>query len=105
MRGGGALTLSVFIVDLTSIGGAVSVGLGVILWVWVAGPSRLDVTIMVMEAVEVTGVSLTSTNHGRQSAVLLQVPDIHSKVMIYVGCSSDPSVYFVVCIFTIEKHL
>ena len=63
MRGGGALTLSVFDVDLTSVGGMVSLGLNV---VWVAGPLRVDATTMLMEAVEVTGVSLTSTNHERQ---------------------------------------
>ena len=71
MRGGGALTLSVFDVDLTSVGGVVSVGVHILLWVQVAGPSSMDVTTMLMEALEVTGVSLTSTNHDRQSASLL----------------------------------
>ena len=42
-----------------------------------------------MEALEVTGVSLTSTNHERQSAALLWAPDIQSKVMLYVVNSSD----------------
>ena len=63
MRGGGALTLSVMDVDLTSVGGVVSVGVHVLLWVQVEGPSRLDVTTMLMELLKVTGVSLTSTNH------------------------------------------
>ena len=81
MRGAGAFTLSVFDVVLTSVGGVVSVGVCVLLWVQVAGPSGVDVSNMLMEAVVVTGVSLTSTNHERQSATLLQAPDIHSKVM------------------------
>ena len=79
MKGGGALTLSVYDVDLT---------ISVLLQVWVAGPSRVDVTTMLMEALEVTGVSLTSTNCERQSAALLQAPDIHSKVMSHVLSSS-----------------
>ena len=63
-RGGGALTLSVFDVDLTSVGGVVSVGLSVLCCrCWVAGLSRVDVTTMLMETLEVTGVSLMSTNH------------------------------------------
>ena len=71
-----------FNVDLKSVSGVVSVGVHVSLWVWVAGPSRVDVTTMLMESLEVTGVSLTSTNCDRQSAALLQAPDIHSKVML-----------------------
>ena len=89
MRGGGALTLSVFHVDITSVGGVVSLGVSVLLWMLVAGPSRVNVTTMLMEALEVTGVSLTSTNYERQSAALLWAPDIHSKVMLYVADSSD----------------
>ena len=54
-----------------------------------AGPSGVDVINMLMEAVEVTGVFLTSTNHEKQSAALLQVPDIHSKVMLEGMSSSD----------------
>ena len=46
VRGGGALTLSVFHVDLTSVGGVVSVGVSVLPWVWVAESSRVDVTTM-----------------------------------------------------------
>ena len=51
----GALTVSVFNVDvdLTSAGGVVSVGVSVLLQMWVAGPSRVDVTTMLMEALEV----------------------------------------------------
>ena len=49
----------------------VSVGLHVLLQVWVAGPFGVDVTNMLMQAVEVTGAPLTSTNHERQSAALL----------------------------------
>ena len=82
MRGGGAFTLSVVDVVLTFVGYVVLVGLCVLLQVWVAGPSGVDVTNLLMEAVEVTGVSVTSTNHERQSAALLWAPDIHSKVML-----------------------
>ena len=82
MRGGGAFTLLVFHMVLTSVGGVVSVGLHVLLQVWVAGPSGVDVTNMLMEAVEVSGVSLTSANCVRQSAALSWAPDIYSKVML-----------------------
>ena len=82
VRGGGAFTFSVFNVFLTSVGGVVSVGVCLLLWVWVAGSSVMDVTNMLMEAVKITGLSLTSTNHGRQSAALVGTPDIHSKVML-----------------------
>ena len=44
---------------------------------------------MLIEVLEVTGVSLTSTNHERQSAASFWDPDIHSKVMLYVVSSSD----------------
>ena len=48
MRGGGVLTVSVFDVDmdLTSADGVVSVGVSVLLQVWMAGPPRVDVTTM-----------------------------------------------------------
>ena len=46
-----------------------------LLQVWVAGLSRVDVTNMLMEVMEVTGVPLTSINHERQSAALLWTPD------------------------------
>ena len=62
MGGGGALTLSVFNVDLTSAGGIVSVGVSVFLQVPVAGLSRVDVITMLMEALEASEVSLTSIN-------------------------------------------
>ena len=71
MRGGGALTLSLLTVILASVGGVVSVGICILLCVQVAGPSRVDVINMLMEAVEVTGVSLTSTNLERQSGALV----------------------------------
>ena len=70
MRGGGAFTLSAFDVCLTSVGRVASVGLHVLLWVQVVGLSGVDVTNMLIEAVEVAGVSLTSTNHEKQSATL-----------------------------------
>ena len=46
--------------------GVVSVGASVLLWMWVAGPSGVDVTTMLVGALEVTGVSLTSTNYDKQ---------------------------------------
>ena len=89
MIGGGTFPLSVFNMVLISAGGVVSIGLCVLLWVWVAETSGVDVTNMLMEALEVTGVFLTSTNHESQSAALLWGPDIHSKVMLWVASSSD----------------
>ena len=59
IRGRGAFTLSVFHMVLTSVGGMISVGVSVLLWVWVAGPSGVDITNILMESVEATGVSLT----------------------------------------------
>ena len=86
MIGGGAFTVEVYVVDadLTSAGGVVSVGVSILVWLWVAGPSGVDVTILLMGALAVPGVSLTSTNHERQSAALLWIPDILSKVLLYV---------------------
>ena len=89
MRVGGAFTLSVVDVVVTFVGGMVSVGLHVLLWVQLAGPSGVDVTNMLIEAVVVPGVSLISTNHERQSAALLSAPDIHSNVMLQVASSRD----------------
>ena len=66
-----------------------SVGVCVLLWVWLAGPSGVDVSNMLVEAAEITGVSLTSTNCKRQSAALLQAPDIYSHVKLCVVSSSD----------------
>ena len=86
--------------DVTSAGGVVSVGISVLPWVWVAGLSGVDATIMLIGALEVTGVSLTSTNCDRQSAALLWAPDIHSKVKLLCRFQV-PSVYFIVSIFTI----
>ena len=77
-----AFTLSVVDVVLTSVGGVVSIGLCVLLQVWVAEQSGVDVTNMLIGDKEVVGVSLTSTNHERQSAALLWAPDIHSNVML-----------------------
>ena len=56
---------------------------------WMVGLSGVDVFTMLMEALAVTGVSLTSTNHDKLSAALLQAPDIHLKVMLYVASSND----------------
>ena len=46
-------------------------------------------TNMLIEAVGVVGVSLTSTYHERQSAALLRAPDVHSKVRLKAASSSD----------------
>ena len=76
-------------VDLTFASGLMSVGVRVLEWVWVAGPSEVDLITMLMEAFEVTEMFLTSNNHDRQTAGLLWTPDIHSKVMLYMVSSSD----------------
>ena len=61
-----------------------SVDVSIMLQVWLAGPYGLDVPTMLMGALETTGMSLTSTNHARQSGALLWAPDNHSKLMSYV---------------------
>ena len=66
---------------LSICNGVVSVGLHVLLQVWVAGPSGVDVTNILIEAVEVAEDFLTSTKDERQSAALW-APDIHSNVML-----------------------
>ena len=48
----------------------------------VAGPSEVDVTNVLIKAAGVAGVSVTSNNCERQSAALLQTPDIHSNMML-----------------------
>ena len=65
MRGVGALTLSVVDVVVGSVGGVVSVGIHVLLQVQVAGPSGMDATNMLIEAVGIAEVFLTSTNNER----------------------------------------
>ena len=82
VRGGGAFTLSLVDVVVVSVGGLVLAVLHVLLWVQVAVPSGVDVTSMLIETVGIAGVSLTSTNHERQSAALLQAPNIHSNAML-----------------------
>ena len=74
--------IPVFSANLTSVGGMVSVGVRVLLHVQVEESSRVDITAMLMKALKVIGMSLTPTNNERQSAALLQAPDIHSKVML-----------------------
>ena len=69
VRGGGVFTMS--LVDL--IIGSASVVMAVLhllLWVQVAGLSEVDVTNIMIKAVGVAGVSLTFTNHERQSTAL-----------------------------------
>ena len=48
-----------------------------------------DVTNILIKAVGVAGVSLTSTNHERQSSALLWASDIHSNVILLVAISRD----------------
>ena len=42
-----------------------------------AGPSGVDVANILIKAVGVAAVCLTTTNHDRQLAALLWAPDIH----------------------------
>ena len=71
MRLGDVFTLSLVNVGVVYVD-VVSAVLHVLLWVWVEGPSEVDVTNIKIKAVGVAGVSLTSTNLERQSAALLQ---------------------------------
>ena len=80
VRGRGAFTLSLVDVAVVSVGGVVLAVLCILLQLQSPGPSQVDVT-NIIEAVGVAGVSLISTNHERQSAALMQAPDIHSYVM------------------------
>ena len=68
--------------DLPSVGCVLSVGVHVLLWVQVEGPSGEDVTNVLIETVGFTGVSLTSINYERQLGALLWAPDTNSKVML-----------------------
>ena len=77
-----SIDLSLVDVVIGSVGAVVSAVLHFLLCVQVAGPSGVDVTNMLIEPVGVAGVSLTSTNHDKQSAALLQALDIHSNVML-----------------------
>ena len=81
ISGGGAFTFS--LVDVV-IGSArvVSAVLHVLLQVWVAGSSGVNVTMILIKAVVVAWVSLTSANHERQSAALVWAPDIHLNVIL-----------------------
>ena len=81
MRVVGAFTLSLVDVAVVSAGVVLAV-LYVLLWVQVGGPCGVVVTNMLIKAVGVAGVSLTFTNHERQSAALLQAPDIHSNLIL-----------------------
>ena len=104
MRGSGAFTLS--LVDVViGYAGVILAVLFVLLWVWVAGPSGVDVTNILIKAVGVAWISLKSANHERQPAALMQAPDIHSNVILISGRFQRPSVYLAVCNVTIQKLL
>ena len=90
VRVGGAFTFTLSLVDVgIGFAGVASAVLHVLLWVWVAGPPRVDVTNIFIKAVGVAGMSLTYNNHERQSAALLQVPDIHLNLILQVASSKD----------------
>ena len=74
-------TLSLVDAGLVSVGVVLAV-LHVLLWVQVAGSSGVDVTNILIKAVGVSGVSLTSANHEWQSAALLWVPDFHLNLIL-----------------------
>ena len=81
VRVGGMFTLSLVDVGVISAG-VVSAVLHALLQVQVAGPSGVDVTNILIKAVGVAWVSLTSTICERQSADLLQASDIHSNLIL-----------------------
>ena len=81
MRVGGAFTLSLVDVDIVSVDVVLAV-LCVLQWVQVAGPSGVDVTKILIEAVGIAGMSVTSINHERQSVALLWVSDIHLNLIL-----------------------
>ena len=81
VKGGGTFTVSLVDVVVGSAGSVLAV-LHILLLVQVAGPSRVDVTNIMMKAVGNAGVSLTCTNLERQSAALLQAHGIYSKVIL-----------------------
>ena len=94
--------MSVVNVIVGSVGGVVSVELHVLLWVQVAGPSGVDVTNMLIEGEGFVGVSLTLTNHERQSTALMWAPDIHSNVMLCVASYRDHLFTLLLAFFHLE---
>ena len=91
VRGGGAFTLVVSCGDGdgTLVGSVESINAFVMLQVQVAGPSSVDAATVLMRMLAAAGLLGTLTNWDRQFAVLFHVPDIHSKVMLYLANSSD----------------
>ena len=80
-RGRGMFTMS--LVDgLVGSAGVVLAVLCILLWVWVAAPSGVDVINILIDTVGIAGGYLTSTSHDRQSAGLLWAPDIHLKLIL-----------------------
>ena len=70
--------------------GCASTEILVLLWVQVAGLSVSDLVTAVMRMLAAAALFLgMSTSHDRQSAALLQEPDINLKVILYVANSSD----------------
>ena len=78
---GGAFTLSLVDVGIVSADVVLAV-LHVLLQMQLARLSGVDVTNILNKTVWVSGASLTSTNHERQSAAFLQTPDIHSNLIL-----------------------
>ena len=81
VRVGSVFTLSLVDVGIVSVG-VVSAMLCVLMLVWVAVSSGIDVTSILIEAVGVAGVSMTFTNCERQSAALLLAPFIQSNLLL-----------------------
>ena len=72
VRFGGAFTLSLVDVGVVSVDVVLAV-LHLLLWLQVAGPCGVDVTNILIKAIGVAVMSLTSTNCERQSAALFWI--------------------------------
>ena len=78
---GGVFTISLVDAVVGSAGVVLAV-LCILLRLQVVGPSRVDVTNILIKTVGIAGVSLTSINCERQSVALLHASDIHSKLIL-----------------------
>ena len=88
VKDGGVFTMSLVDAVVGSASSVLAV-LYILLWVQVAGPSEIDVTNILIEAVGIAGVSLTSTNLERQPTALVEAPDIHSKLILSAASSRN----------------